>query len=214
MSKPYNHRDKYFLKAKQEGYKARSVYKLEEIDKKYMLFRPGMSVLDLGAFPGSFAQYTRKAIGPSGTLFLVDLQTVEIEHPRTAVITGDIYKPDTLKEIRQNTLCPKAFDVVVSDVAPKTTGIKDIDHGNSMELCDQVLTIGEQLLKTGGALVLKAFMGGDFFYLQRRAKGMFTSVTQYKPHATRNSSTEVFMVCKGKKPKLPPRTSEFPTLVS
>lgn len=197
--KQYNHRDRYFLKAKEEGYHARSVYKLEEIQKRFPLLRRGAAVLDLGAYPGSFAQFTRKIIGEQAPLFLVDLQPVDIVHARTRVWQGDIFEEDWLTALQHDPLFPGALDVVVSDLAPRTSGIKDLDHGRSVELCERVLEVGDLLLRPGGNILMKIFVGSDYDVFFAEVKKRYMKVKPVKPDATRATSKEVFIVGLGKR---------------
>lgn len=193
----FNPQDKYFHQAKEDGFKARSVYKLQEIQERYTLLKGGDTVLDLGAYPGSFAQYTRTIVGPDAVMFLVDLEKVPDVTEPTVSIEGDIYEQGTLDTVMSHELSPESFDVVMSDAMPKTTGVKDVDHYRSVELCERVLEIALDVLKPGGNLVMKIFQGSEYDEFLKRVKNHFEKVKPVKPDATRASSREMFLVCLG-----------------
>ncbi|MEE8436647.1 MAG: RlmE family RNA methyltransferase, partial [bacterium] len=150
--------DHFFNKAKREGFAARSVYKLEEIDRKRKLLRPGMRALDLGCAPGSWLQYAAGRVGPSGRVVGVDLHAVTAKLPPQArVLTGDVFSlsPQELMAEGEEAL----FDVILSDMAPKTTGIKQADAARSATLVRRVLSLALEALKPGGACLAKVFQG-------------------------------------------------------
>lgn len=192
--KCYNPRDRYYKKAKEEGYSARSVYKLQEINERYPLLHEGDAVLDLGAYPGSFAQYTRQVIGERAPLFLMDLQPLDIMHEATATWEGDCFSEEMIHWIQGHPLSPGQFDVILSDMAPKTTGIKDVDHGSSIELCERVMDVAHDFLRPGGNILMKVFVGSEYEQFLRYVKSRFKKVKPLRPDATRSSSREVFLV--------------------
>lgn len=194
MTKPYNPRDKYFKKAKEKGVRARSFFKIEEIDQRERFLRPGMHVLDLGAAPGSFMQYAAKAIGAAGLVVGIDLSAIQpISGPaKTVMHQGDIYEESTKQWLRD--AHPQRFDTVVSDLAPKTSGIKDMDHWNSIELSHEVLRYCTDFLKPGGSCLMKVFQGEEFDRFVRTVKKRFRNAKIIKPDATRDRSREVYVV--------------------
>src|SRR5512141_573055 len=161
MAKPYDPKDFYFRKAKKEGFRARSAFKIDEILKRHRLLSSGDAVLDLGAAPGGFLQILADAVGEDGVAVGVDLEPIRavgMRQVRTGVV--DLLQPDALEKIRA--LHPGPFDLVTSDMAPKTIGVKVSDEARSLELCRMALGVARATLKPGGAFVTKVFMGGDF----------------------------------------------------
>lgn len=186
-------RDHYFKKAKKEGFPARSVYKLEETQKKFRFLKSGQTVLDLGACPGSWTKYVAGVVGPDGRVVAVDIQKVGVQGNNVHVLKRDVndIQVAELKDIFTS------FDVVLSDMAPKTTGRKDVDHFKSIALAERALVLAQDLLKTGGSFFCKAFQGKDFSSFQRACKASFRSVRVVKPKSSRPESVETFLLCKG-----------------
>jgi 23S rRNA (uridine2552-2'-O)-methyltransferase len=190
--------DAFFKKAREGGFAARSVFKLEDIDKRFRLLRPGDRVLDLGCRPGSWMQYAAGVVGRHGAVIGLDRQALPAEIPGTKVLIGDVYTitdADLLGELR-------AFDAVLSDMAPDTTGIRATDQARSAALVEEALTRAERLLAPGGAFVAKIFMGPDVAVIRKRMSGQpgkagFSEVHLVKPEASRASSTELYLVGKG-----------------
>lgn len=210
MPKPYNPQDRYFKKAKEEGYKARSAFKLQEIQEKFRVMRQGDTILDLGAAPGSFLQYVSKIIGPNGNALGVDLQEIKLNLANVKTEVCDIYddaKVDGLIKRFSEAKSPAGgtltalgkFDVILSDLAPRTSGVKDIDQWKSVELCMQVVEIAKKWLKPHGNLVMKIFQGADFDEFYKDARTRFRTVKITKPDAVRDRSREVYLVCLDKK---------------
>jgi 23S rRNA (uridine2552-2'-O)-methyltransferase len=199
MSKPYNPQDRFFQKAKDEGFRARSVYKLEAIQNKFHLIRSGNNVLDLGAAPGSFMQFIIKVIGPTGKVIGVDLKPIkDFKVSNAKSYEADIFDEKIYQKIlAENNL--SAFDVVTSDLAPSTTGIRSLDAGRSFQLNEQVLRVASVYLRRGGNVLLKAFPGEDHSELIRLAKQNFKQSSIFRPEAVRKSSREVYIICLGKK---------------
>jgi 23S rRNA (uridine2552-2'-O)-methyltransferase len=189
-------KDHYFHKAKKDGYAARSVYKIEEIDKKYRIIRTGNKVLDLGCSPGSWLQYASIKVGNSGHVLGVDLQPVKISLPsHVKVIQADIF------EVTDEDLKIKGgkADVILSDMAPKTSGIRTTDAHRSFELNKKVLYLANDILCPEGSLLVKAFQGKLFDELCYEFKKMFTDVKLCKPKSSRSESVEIFILGRGKK---------------
>lgn len=183
--------DRYFRLAKREGYRARSAYKLKEINTRYHIIRRGSMVLDLGAAPGS---WTQTAIQLGATVVAVDRSEIE---PISGVhiIRGDITHPETLDEIML--ALPRRPDAVLSDVAPSTSGNAFVDHARSIELARAALHAAQQFLKPGGSFVVKVFEGEDLASFVDEAKKQFLQIHIVRPDASRRESNEIFIVGKG-----------------
>ncbi|MCB1153439.1 RlmE family RNA methyltransferase [bacterium] len=188
--------DHHTHKAKQLGFAARSVFKLEEIDKKHKVLAKGHVVLDLGCAPGSWTQYAAKRVGPEGRVVGIDLKETKIDAPNATLLTGDA--TESLEQLRD--LAPGGYDIVLSDMAPSTTGIKDVDEARSQGLVESALATAEALLKPGGAFVAKLFYGPDAKALIERIGRHFASTQTIRPDATRKQSREVFILAQGFRP--------------
>ncbi len=193
MPKPYIPNDQWSQRAAREGYRARSVYKLEELDHRYKLLRPGMTVLDLGAAPGSWLQYTAERVGPTGKVIGVDLQTIDEVAPQVTLHRQDITDLEGMRRILEEEGL-SAVDLVLSDTAPSTSGVKDIDQWQTIELAQAVLATAEPLLKPRGQCVVKVFRGADFDAFIREAKRIWSNVRVTKVQASRDRSREVYVV--------------------
>jgi len=185
--------DKFFKRARSEGFAARSVYKLEEIDKRLRLLRAGDRVLDLGCRPGSWMQYARAVVGVHGAVVGIDRDPLPQPVPGTRFLRGDIY--ETTDEELLGDL--KAFDVVLSDMAPDTTGIRSADQARSANLFEEALRRGERLLAPAGAFVGKIFQGPDVDKLRKQMQQRFSEVKLVKPEGSRQESLEIYLVGKG-----------------
>lgn len=205
--------DYFFHLAKEKGYRARSAFKLRDIQNKFRLIRPGNKVIDLGAAPGSFLQVLMELVGPNGKLLGVDLQEMEpLDEGRVTLVQGDILETDIMLDLFKSTgFSP--VDVVTSDLAPKTTGIRDMDQGNSAELTDQALFLAMRVLKAGGHFVGKVFDGPDLHIIIKKAKRGFKQVKLFKPPSCRDRSFETYLIALDRVlPKKPqtPRPHELP----
>lgn len=189
--------DKFFKRARSEGFAARSVYKLEEIDKRLRLLRAGDRVLDLGCRPGSWMQYARAVVGPHGAVVGIDRDPLPQPVPGTRFLRGDIY--ETTDEELLGEL--KAFDVVLSDMAPDTTGIRSADQARSANLFEEALRRGERLLAPAGSFVGKIFQGPDVDKLRKQMQQRFSEVKLVKPEGSRQESLEIYLVGKGFAPE-------------
>ena len=199
MPKPFQVRDKYFQMAKERGYRARSAFKLLDVQNKFHLLKPGQKVVDLGAAPGSFLQVIEKFIGPEGFAVGVDLQDIEpLDSANIKTVRGDIMDTDAMLALFNEAEFIRngkgQVDVLTSDLAPKTSGIKDVDQGLSVELTDQAFYLATQVLKPGGHFVGKVFEGADLPWLLRRVKRKFKKVSVYKPPSCRDRSFEKYIV--------------------
>lgn len=191
MAKPFNPKDHFFHKAKKEGFLARSAYKLQEIQKKYRVLKPGDHILDLGCAPGAWSQVASQIVGKSGHIWGIDLKPVDLKLPSTEFVQGDVYEFDFASM--------PPVQVIVSDLAPSTTGVAVTDQARSLALCERVVEISGIVLKPGGHLVMKVFMGPDFKKLELNVKAKFTKIDLFRPESTRKVSTEIYMVALGKK---------------
>lgn len=184
------HQDSYGRRAKREGYAARSVYKLQEIDAKVGLLRRGARVLDLGAYPGSWTAWAAEKVQREGRVLGYDLQLFRGELPPHAEIRqGDVFQLDPA-ELGG----PGSFDVVMSDMAPSTTGHRFTDQTRSFQLVMRALDLATAVLAPGGSFVAKIFQGGEFPEAKKAVQERFEKVRVVRPQATRTESTEVFLV--------------------
>ena len=185
-------RDIYIRQSKVDGYRARSAYKLIEIDEKFKIFKGGLSVIDIGAAPGSWSQYALKAV-KSGRLISIDLKKME-PIGNSIQIQGDFTEEKTKEEIKKN--LNGKVDVVMSDMAVDTTGIKNIDSIQTGELCKEAMFFAKELMKDSGFFVSKIFMGGTFNEIVAEGKKYFKEVKVFKPKSSRKDSKESFIVCR------------------
>ena len=185
-------RDTYVRQSKVDGYRARSAYKLKEIDEKFKIFKGGMSVVDIGAAPGSWSQYVSKVV-KSGKIISIDLKEMEnIEN--TLQIQGDFTLVDTQDQIKD--YLKKKPDVVMSDMAVNTTGIKNIDSIQTGELCKEAMVFSKDVISEKGFFISKIFMGSTFNEIVALGKKIFKEVKVFKPKSSRKDSKESFIICK------------------
>ena len=185
-------RDTYVRQSKVDGYRARSAYKLKEIDEKFKIFKGGMSVVDIGAAPGSWSQYVAKVV-KSGKIISIDLKEMEnIEN--TLQIQGDFTLVDTQNQIKE--YLKKKPDVVMSDMAVNTTGIKNIDSIQTGELCKEAMVFSKDVISEKGFFISKLFMGSTFNEIVALGKKLFKEVKVFKPKSSRKDSKESFIICK------------------
>lgn len=188
--------DHYSQKARQEGFPARSVYKLEEIDQKHRLFKPGQKVLDLGCAPGSWSLYAADKVGSQGRVIGLDLDPPTSSFPpQVAILKADLLE-DRMDELVSETA---PFDLVLSDMAPRTMGRREVDQARSLELCRMAWAWAERLLKPGGHFLFKIFQSQDGDDFIRGLQPCFAKITRLKPKATRSHSLETFVLAKGYK---------------
>ena len=190
----YNPKDYFFKKAKAENFAARSVFKLQEIDERFRLLKPGFKVLDLGAAPGSWSQYASAKVGPGGKILGIDLQAIKITLPNAVFIHADMRDLDLEKTMVDNGIAPP-FDIVLSDMAPRTTGIRITDQMRSVELCELALATARRFLKPGGSFVCKLFHSEEFEAFRKELKSAFATVDVLRPKSTRKESKEIFFIC-------------------
>lgn len=193
--KDYARPDRHTRAAKAAGYPARSVFKLEEIHKRYRLFKHGQRVLDLGAAPGSWSLFASQQVGASGRVLAVDLSEIDQTLPPNVLAKQlDVFSAEraALAEFGP-------YDVVLSDMAPRTSGTKARDQALSYELCTRALAVADELAAPGSHFVVKLFMSADFAELKRAIVARYTECRVVRPEATRSQSTEVFLVGLGRK---------------
>jgi len=178
--------------SKVDGYRARSAYKLIEIDEKFKIFKGGLSVIDIGAAPGSWSQYALKA-AKSGKLISIDLKKME-PIGNSVQIQGDFTEEKTKEEIKK--YINGKVDVVMSDMAVDTTGIKNIDSIQTGELCKEAMFFAKDLMKENGYFISKIFMGGTFNEIVAEGKKYFKEVKVFKPKSSRKDSKESFIICR------------------
>ena len=185
-------RDIYVRQSKVDGYRARSAYKLIEINEKFKIFKGGLCVLDIGAAPGSWSQYVSKTV-KNGKIISVDLKKMEkIEN--TIQIKGDFTTQETQDDIKNH--LDKGFDVVMSDMAVNTTGIKNIDSIQTGELCKEAMIFSKDVISNNGFFISKIFMGSTFNEIVALGKKIFKEVKVFKPKSSRKDSKESFIICK------------------
>ena len=185
-------RDIYVRQSQVDGYRARSAYKLIEIDEKFKILKNGISVIDLGASPGSWSQYISRTV-KSGRLVSIDLKGME-EIENTIQIKGDFTDLDSQEKIKA--LFKSKVDVVVSDMAVNTTGIKDIDAIYTGELAMEAMNFSKEMLVKEGRFVSKIFLGSSFNEIVALSKKLFKEVKVFKPKSSRKESKESFIICK------------------
>ena len=185
-------RDTYVKQSKIDGYRARSAYKLKEIDEKFKIFKGGMTVIDIGAAPGSWSQYVSKVV-KSGKLISIDLKELDLIE-KTTQIKGDFTDIKVQNEIKSH-IKSKA-DAVISDMAVNTTGIKNIDSIQTGELCKDAMFFSKEIITRDGYFISKIFMAGTFNEIVAEGKKIFKEVKVFKPKSSRKDSKESFIICK------------------
>ena len=184
--------DIFVRQSKIDGYRARSVYKLEEINNKFKIFKSGISVLDIGAAPGSWSQLASKSI-KNGKIISIDLKKME-PIQNTVQIIGDFTNPLIQKKIQS--YLTRKLDVVMSDMAVNTTGIKNIDSIQTGELCKEAMIFSKEVMQVKGFFISKIFMGSSFNEIVALGKKIFKEVKVFKPKSSRKDSKESFIICR------------------
>tara|TARA_B100001115_G_scaffold58466_1_gene43305 strand:- start:525 stop:1136 length:612 start_codon:yes stop_codon:yes gene_type:complete len=185
-------RDIYVRQSKIEGYRARSAYKLIEINEKFKIFKSGMTVVDIGAAPGSWSQYVSR-IMKNGKIVSIDLK--EMENIKNSFhIKGDFTEPIIQRKIKNH--LNKQADVIMSDMAVNTTGIKSIDSIQTGELCKEAMNFSTEIISPNGFFISKIFMGGSFNEIVAAGKKIFKELKVFKPQSSRKDSKESFIICK------------------
>ena len=195
----YKLRDTYYKKAKQQGYRSRAAYKLLELQERFRIFRTGQLIVDLGAAPGGWMQVAAKLVGPSGKVLGVDLQPVEAVHQKNIiVIQGDITAMETEQRIME--YLGRPADSVISDLAPKLTGIRDTDEARSLELNRTAVEVANRLLRPGGSFLIKSFVSEGLRIFSAELEKQFGSVQRTRPDASRKGSSEIYFFAKDYRP--------------
>lgn len=184
----YTPKDRFFHKAKAEGFLARSAYKLDEIQKKFKIIRPGDFVLDLGAAPGAWSQVAGKIVGERGRVVGLDLKVIDLKMPNAAFYQMNVFDFDPAILEGRKVHC------MLSDMAPNTTGVRGVDQARSAELCQEVLKLAETHLSEKGHLVMKLFEGPDAEKVAKELSRHFTSSKRLKPEAVRKGSFETYFI--------------------
>ena len=187
--------DVFHRRARKEGFAARSIYKLEEIDKKHHLLKAGQRVLDLGCRPGSWLQYAAKIVGPRGALVGLDREAIDLALPKARIVVGDVFEV-TAQDLKGNL---GGFDVVLSDMAPDTSGVRSLDQARSEALFERALEIAEETLSPNGSFVGKLFQGPEMRNLVARCRKGWDKVHTMKPKGSRPDSIELYIVALGRK---------------
>jgi 23S rRNA (uridine2552-2'-O)-methyltransferase len=196
----YKLRDTYYKKAKQEGYRSRAAYKLLELQERFRIFKTGQLVVDLGAAPGGWIQVAAKLVGPSGKVIGVDLQPIEPFHQKNIIVVqADITAAETEQRIME--YLGRRSDSVISDLAPKLTGIRDTDEARSLELNRTALEIAKRLLRAGGSFLIKSFVSEELRTFSTELDKQFGSVQRTRPDASRKGSSEIYLFAKDYRPK-------------
>lgn len=190
-----HHRDAYVLKAREQGYRSRSVFKLEQIQQKDHILKPGQFVLDLGAAPGGWSEYSSRIIGGKGRIIALDLLPIE-PIAGVEVVQGDFTQQETLDRLLALT-GGRQFDLVLSDMAPNLSGMESVDQPKSIHLAELAFDLANEWLSPDGIFVSKLFQGAGFDDLVSRLRATFESVKLRKPDSSRSRSNEIYAVCRG-----------------
>ena len=187
-------RDIYVEQANRDGWRSRAVFKLEQIQDKERLLKPGVVCVDLGSAPGSWSQLAVRLVGPTGRVIAIDLLPME-PIPGVEFVEGDLTAPETLQVLR-NLVGSKPVDLVMSDMAPNMSGNRAIDQPRTLGLLDEALAFAREVLRPGGDLLLKAFQGEGIDALTRELKRDFRTVKTLKPKASRSESREIYLLAR------------------
>jgi 23S rRNA (uridine2552-2'-O)-methyltransferase len=187
-----HHSDPFVRRAQSEGWRSRAVFKLEEIDRRERLLKPGQTCLDLGAAPGAWSQYARRRVGRNGRVVATDMLAIP-QLRGVEFVLGDVREPEVLNELLR--LLPgRQVDLVLSDMAPNLSGVDVIDQPRSLELAELALEMSARILKPGGGALIKVFQGAGFRELVQSARGRFARVRVVKPVASRSRSPEMYLL--------------------
>ena len=189
--------DEYVKRAQREGWRSRAVYKLDELDQKYHLLKPGMTVVDLGAAPGGWSQYAAKLLGDKGQIFALDILPME-PMPGVTVIEGDFRDAAILEQLK-TLLGDRPIDLVMSDMAPNISGMGAVDQPRAMYLVELAVDFAREMLRPGGSFVCKVFQGEGFDALVQSLRQDFSKIMVRKPKASRPRSREVYLVASDRK---------------
>ncbi len=192
----YDRKDTFYKKAKQEGYRSRAAYKLLELQQEFRIFKPGSRVVDLGSWPGGWVQVAANLVGNTGQVIGIDLVALDpLPSPNVTLLQGDATDPAQQEKIL--TLLAGPADIVLSDMSPKLSGIRETDDTRAMELCHTALACARKLLHPGGGLLLKVFMGAEYKAFLVELRAAFATVKPTRPEATRKGSAETYVWATG-----------------
>ncbi len=198
----YRRKDPVYLRAKSAGYRSRAAYKLSELDQRHHLFRPGDRVVDLGAWPGGWLQIAAAAVGPKGIVVGVDLQPIEpLGHANVRTFQGDVTDPEVVRKVCE--LCGGTVDVVLSDLAPKLSGIRARDEARGEALFSLATDFARAILRPGGTFVAKLFMSPSATTKMAELRARFGEVRSTRPDATRKGSAELYVIARGLRQSAP-----------
>jgi 23S rRNA (uridine2552-2'-O)-methyltransferase len=194
----YERKDAFYHKAKRAGYRARSAYKLLELNREFHILKPGRRVVELGSWPGGWVQVATELVGNSGKVIGIDLVALDpLPQAHVVLLQGDA--TDAAQQEKIRAVLGSPADVVLSDMAPKLSGIKEVDEARAMELCRAALVCARALLRPGGTLLLKVFMGAEHKRFLAELRAAFTTVKTTRPEATRKGSAETYVFAAGLK---------------
>lgn len=197
MSKPYNRQDRFYKQAKSEGYRSRAAFKLIELNSKYKLLKPGMAVFDLGAWPGGWLQVTTGIVGESGLVVGVDLvEIAPLPDPNVHLIVGDAREESVISQALALNNGAR-FDLLVSDMSPKLTGIREADQAACVGCAELAVYVAQTTLRVGGDLVIKVFKGNEIDQFVQQIRKRFKKVIRSKLDSTRTTSNESYLICQG-----------------
>jgi 23S rRNA (uridine2552-2'-O)-methyltransferase len=189
----YKRKDAFYTRAKQEGYRSRAAYKLLELNREFHLLHRGERVVDLGSWPGGWLQIASRLVGEEGKVVGIDLVVLEpLPYSNVTVLRGNASDPGVQERVL--TLLGRKADVILSDMAPKLSGVKEADETRAMELCRTALACAQGLLRPGGRFLVKMFMGAESKEFVEEVRGVFHKVKTTRPQATRKGSAEVYMI--------------------
>jgi 23S rRNA (uridine2552-2'-O)-methyltransferase len=195
----YQRKDAHYRRAKAEGFRARSAYKLAELDDRHRLLHPGDRVVDLGAWPGGWLQVAAERVGPRGRVVGIDLKAIDALPARHVdTVVGDVRDPTVLSEVVTRAGGPA--DVVLSDLAPSLTGVRDVDEARCAELHAALLEALPSLLAPGGRALVKTFMDPSYAATLAKFREVFSQVRTTRPDASRRGSAELYVLAKGFRP--------------
>ena len=207
MTGDYQRKDHYYHKAKAEGARSRAFYKIQELDRKYRLLKAGDFVLDLGAWPGGWLQYIEQRVGPNGLGVGIDLTAIEdFSSSHIKVLTADVRDESCLTQALALS-AGRLFDVVLSDLGAKLTGIREVDHAAAAGLAEAALWTAGRVLRPGGNLAVKVFMSGEAQQFVRQVRSIFNECKREEPRSSRKTSTEFYVVALGFKGVAPTSVS-------
>ncbi len=184
-------KDHYYYLAKKKGYRSRASFKLMQINERYHIIKRGFYVLDLGSSPGGWSQVALELVGKSGKVVGVDIKPMHIKN--VEFIRGNVFDDNIIERIKEKI---ESFDAVISDMSPKISGIKSMDHARSMELAERTFYIGSNMLKEGGNMVVKVFQGNMLNNFVKKLRNDFEMVKLHKPRASSLKSSEIYVICK------------------